>query len=171
MEYNKQDIKKMAEGIAQKLFTRPKEEDQSRDEEQIQDIIEGCLEDIFNKETNVSDFITQWLALWPNSEELKRHNVSRVNDPLKCATKMKSFIKDFYKHTGIRTGQEEKKNIILEVTKMYVNTFRTGRDEWQYINDSSNFISHMQRGSKLASCIRAMGSKKEVKVDHKNMIG
>lgn len=116
-------------------------------------------------------FLSEWFSLWPTKEELESKNVRRTFHKEKMESKLKTFIKEFYKNTGIRCSTEKKKELIMSATQAYIRNFRTGKDEWQFISDGANFISHPQKGSKLASFIKYNDLAKPSKIDHKTIIG
>lgn len=101
-----------------------------------------------------STFAVEWLALWPDKRELETHGIKRdPPDVLKVQAKLATFIKEFKKRTGILASLNQKKLLILETTLRYIQRFRRGEDDWKWISDPSNFISHSTKGSKLAAYI------------------
>jgi len=100
-------------------------------------------------------FASEWLALWPDKRELEAHGIKRdPPDILKVNTKLVAFIKEFKKKTNILAPLPKKKSLILESTERYIQRFKRGEDDWKWISDPSNFISHPTKGSKLAAYIR-----------------
>lgn len=124
-----------------------------------------------HKEPDI-DFYDEWIALWPTAKELSNKGVERIYDNNKFRGKLKSFIKDFYKHTGIR-GCKDKKTLIMTATKAYISKVKSGAIDWDYIMSPGNFISHQYKGSSLAMYINsgAEENKKISKVDYRNLIG
>lgn len=121
------------------------------------------------KDTDI-DFYEEWIALWPTAKELSNKGVERVYDNNKFRGKLKSFVKDFYKHTGIK-GCKDKKTLIMAATKAYISKVKSGAIEWEYIMSPGNFISHQYKGSSLAMYINSGAEEKVSKVDYRNLIG
>ena len=131
-------------------------------------ILKKLLTDPF-KDTDI-DFYEEWIALWPTAKELSNKGVERVYDNNKFRGKLKSFVKDFYKHTGIK-GCKDKKTLIMAATKAYISKVKSGAIEWEYIMSPGNFISHQYKGSSLAMYINSGAEEKVSKVDYRNLIG
>lgn len=99
-------------------------------------------------------FAVEWLALWPDKRELEAHGIKRdPPDIKKINAKLVIFMKEFKKRTGIIAHSDKKKSLILESTARYIQRFKRGEDDWKWISDPANFISHLTKGSKLAAYI------------------
>lgn len=91
----------------------------------------------------IDQFIESWKSLWPTNQQMAFYGYpSKVlMDPKAVKTRMRTFLKDFKKNTGVSVSFEEKCDLILRATKQYIGSFMSGQQQWTYIKKAHYFIS------------------------------
>lgn len=101
-------------------------------------------------------FVAEWKSIWPPKEELETHGVTRTIMETNVDAKLKAFVKDFKKHTGLVVPLQKKLDYIAAATMKYLKPFKISdrREDWQYIKSAGNFISHREKGSELGALVK-----------------
>lgn len=109
----------------------------------------------------IEAFVLDWVQLWPPPSEMVRLGFPEKKALIEIGsinTKMKGFFKDFKKKTGKVVSFQEKCDFITKATKEYLNGFRTGRQNWKYIQKAHYFITK-DGNSELAAQILTVKDK------------